>query len=335
MNKWYWILDIRSSSEKINVPTQKRLWQPVALLISLLVLIGCQPPVLTPAPDSSRPAPTSTAEHSDPILETLSSLEQVDDYPLYTMRYIGPYQRAADVGADESAQAARQPAWGCSLFTTFAAPENGLFGRNFDWQYSPALLLFTDPPDGYASVSMVDIAYLGFGEENAVGITDLPIEERWSLLDAPYLPFDGMNEMGLAVGMAAVSPGNMVPDPDKETIGSLGIIRQMLDRAATVDEAIAIMESYNIDMGGGPPIHYLIADASGRSALVEFYKGEMVVIPNENDWHQATNYLRSQADETRQLLLLALRRHRRAHDGVIWPVVHTGCDESFGRRQPA
>ena len=36
-----------------------------------------------------------------------------------------------------------------------------LLGRNFDWYEHPALILFTDPPDGYASVSMVDISYLG------------------------------------------------------------------------------------------------------------------------------------------------------------------------------
>ena len=35
------------------------------------------------------------------------------------------------------------------------------YGRNFDWEFSPALLLFTDPPDGYASVSMVDLTFLG------------------------------------------------------------------------------------------------------------------------------------------------------------------------------
>ncbi|MFN2108942.1 MAG: hypothetical protein ACK2UI_04720, partial [Anaerolineae bacterium] len=46
-------------------------------------------------------------------------------------------------------------------------------------------------------------------------------------------------------------------------------------------------------MGGGPAIHYLIADATGKAVLVEFYKGEMVVIPNERAWHQATNFLLS------------------------------------------
>ncbi len=60
------------------------------------------------------------------------------------------------------------------------------------------------------------------------------------------------------------------------------------------------MESYNVDMGGGPPLHYLIADASGRSVLVEFHRGEVEVIPNEKPWHLATNFLRSAAGESAQ-----------------------------------
>ena len=51
-------------------------------------------------------------------------------------------------------------------------------------------------------------------------------------------------------------------------------------------------------MGGGPPIHYLIADVSGRAVLVEFYQGEMQVIANEEPWHQATNFLRSTVGES-------------------------------------
>ncbi len=166
-----------------------------------------------------------------------------------------------------------------------------LYGRNFDWEYSPAVLLFTDPPDGYASVSMVDIAYLGFRRGRAGTLCDLPIIERRALLDAPFMPFDGMNEHGLVVGMAAVPPGQMRPNPDKETIGSLMVIRRILDHASHINEALALFENYNISMQGGPPIHYLIAASSGRSVLVEFYQGEMVVIPNESPWHLATNFL--------------------------------------------
>lgn len=72
----------------------------------------------------------------------------------------------------------------------------------------------------------------------------------------------------------------------------------MLDQASNVDEALAILQSYNIDFEGGPPLHYLIADTSGRSVLVEFYQGEMVIIPNETPWHLATNFLRASAGES-------------------------------------
>jgi choloylglycine hydrolase len=137
------------------------------------------------------------------------------------------------------------------------------------------------------------MAYLGFDGTEADTLTNLPLNELEELLDAPFIPFDGLNERGLAVGMAAVPPGNMSPDPGKETIGSVMVIRMMLDLASTVDEAIAIFKSYNIDMTGGPPIHYLIADSSGNSVLVEFYQGELVVIPNETPWHLATNFLRA------------------------------------------
>jgi hypothetical protein len=188
------------------------------------------------------------------------------------------------------------PAWACSLFAALGDRDNALYGRNFDWEYSPAMLLFTDPPDGYASVSMVDIAYLGFEGSGASGLLDLPLVDRASLLTAPFLPFDGMNERGLAVGMAAVPPGHMQPDPDKETIGSLLVIRWMLDYASNVDEAVEIIRSYNVDMQGGPPIHYLVADPSGRAALVEFHQGEMVVVYNDDAWHVATNFLRASVD---------------------------------------
>ncbi|MEA3334397.1 MAG: C45 family peptidase [Chloroflexota bacterium] len=236
---------------------------------------------------------------------TLASLEKVDAYPLYTMQYHGDYVRNETACAPER-DSLFSTDWACSLFAVLGDRDNMLFGRNFDWQYSPALLLFTDPSEGHRSVSMVDIAYLGFAGENARDLLDLPLNERRSLLRAPFLPFDGMNERGLVVGMAAVPPGNKSPDPAKDTVGSLGIMRKILDGAATVGEAVAIMEGVNIDFGGGPSVHYLIADAAGRSVLVEYYRGDMVVIPNDELWQAATNFLRSAAGATAEV---QCRRH--------------------------
>jgi len=253
-------------------------------------------PVSTPIPTLLPPQPDDAQGFSAPELATLASLQQVDSYPLYVMHYQAGYDLGASVleGVGRFVDADRigpVPSWACSLFAALGDEETRLYGRNFDWRFSPALLLYTDPPDGYASVSMVDIEYLGFGRDSLPRLTELSLEELRGLLGAPHIPFDGMNDQGLSVGMAAVPSGGMRPDPDKETVDSLGVIREMLDHASNVDEAVAILQSYNIDMGVGPPLHYLIADRSGRSILAEFYQGEMVPTPGEEPWQQATNFL--------------------------------------------
>lgn len=267
----------------------KWIWTLTAILI---LLTSCS----APATDISQTQPTLTPNEAETA--TLRSLQQVDDYPLYTMRYYGTYPELTfsyelpDLSQPMavSAQMSCRVAWGCSLFAALGNEDDRLFGRNFDWRFSPALLLFTDPVDGYASVSMVDMEYLGFEGDRSKNLTDIPLEERRTLLDAPSLPFDGMNEKGLAVGMAAVPEEDMPFDPRKKTLDELEAIREILDHARTVDEAIEILGSYNIDMGS-IPIHYLIASASGESALVEFYQGEMVVFHNESPWQVATNFL--------------------------------------------
>lgn len=238
--------------------------------------------------EQAKTAGLTTAE-----IQTLASLTQVDDYPLYTMHYYGDYVQSG-AGDRRSTTAPAPPTWACSLFAALADPASRLYGRNFDWNYSPALLLYTDPPDGYASVSIVDIAYL-VDADKVKQLTTLPLAERQGLLGAPALPFDGMNEAGLAIGMAAVPSGDVPADPAKPTIGSLGVMRAVLDHAATVDEAVALLQQYNLDWGGGPPLHYLIADRSGYATLVELYEEQVVLIPNEQPWHLATNFLRAAA----------------------------------------
>ena len=282
---------------------QKIAW--VILIIELLCLMaGCSPiiineqaapfptlnPGITPIPESNQSPGLSPDQFA-----SLNSLERVDEYPLYTMQYYGAYQQDANAISNwipRSCLTALQPAWGCSLFAAFGDGKDMFYGRNFDWRYSPALLLFTDPPDGYASVSMVDIGYLvpPVLTDKISALTDLSVQDRQFLLDAPAWPFDGMNDQGLVVGMAAVMDSRAPHDPAKPTIDSLDVIRQILDRARNVDEAVEILDSYNIDMGS-VPLHYLIADRSGRAVLVEF-SNEMVVIPNVSPWHLATNHSR-------------------------------------------
>jgi len=223
---------------------------------------------------------------------TLSSLHKVDDHPLYVMTYYGDYDFEKSLLADTQWQPSYLEmacGWACTCFSSFNEEGAPLFGRNFDWHDHPALLLFTDPPDGYASVSMVDIAYLGFGRG------DPSWGARRRLLQAPYMPFDGLNERGLVVGMMAVSEADAPHDPQKVTLDSLQAIRLLLDDAQDVDEAISLLDNYNIAWDGGPPLHYLIADVAGHSAVVEFVDGQMEVLRNEQPWQVATNFVISVA----------------------------------------
>lgn len=308
----------------MNPDWERKVFLSLFLLVVLAGGVGCSlenqfnrsegTHNITPIPYFSSPPPviasiTSTPGLSDDQIKTLVSLRKVDDYPLYTMVYGGSYELLDELAVDQDTRLwhASQVRWGmpadwaCSLFAAIADRKTLYFGRNFDWEYSPALFLFTDPPEGYASVSMVDIAYLGFDPGDFNSLTDLPVDQRQPLLSAPMWPFDGMNETGVAIGMAAVPSAEQVYDPSREDIGSLEIMREILDHAANVAEAISIFKHFNIIFEGGPALHYLVADSSGDSILVEFIHGELQLIVSENPWHLATNFLVNSADKTEGL----------------------------------
>ena len=264
--------------------------------ILLLLLTSCSGsvPAISATPTLS-PSPTEYLDGLSPDeIASLRSLEMLDDYPFYTMHYVGSYEYP-----QTSSAWSLESDFSCSLFAAMGSVGDMYYGRNFDWSISPALVLFTDPPDGFASVSMVDLEFLGIRPEASKTLTDLPLLERTALLSAPSMPFDGMNEYGLTIGMAAL-PGDYqehaIYDPSKPTIGSIGIIRQVLDHARDVDEAVTLFERYNIDFRGGPLIHYLIADPGGKAVLIEFYQGEMILLPNEAPWHMVTNHFRCNAE---------------------------------------
>ena len=311
------------------------------LVAAVLLLIACSaaapesPTVmaLTPIAATAPRADGLTAEEA----ATLGSLAKVDDYPLYTMRYYGTFPAARSSEVTETSGIPASTGWACALFAALGDPQNRLYGRNFDWHFSPALLLYTAPSDGYTSVSMVNLEYFGFSDRTTGRVVDpmtLSLAERRSLLTTPSMPFDGMNAAGVAIGMAAVSQADERHDPDKPTIGEIAVIREILDHAGSVAEAVAILKQYNIDWEGGLPLHYLVADRSGRAALVEIYGGEIAVIPESDSWHAATNFTRSAVtgDAAGQCPRYdTLVRKLTAARGAL---SSDGCPGSVARRRP-
>lgn len=229
----------------------------------------------TPAPAEDTPAPDRSAtavlrQTPDEIARTAGSLRLVDGtLPLYEMTYHGGYDAEAPLTDAELARKA--DGWACSLFH-----RPGEFGRNFDWDPNPAMIVHARPPGAHASLSLVDVSYL----LDAPGPPDLDDPgDRRRLAHAVLAPFDGVNDQGLAVGLAQ-APDARLPGrtPGRVTVSGVRIIRLLLDRAATVPEAIALMRRYDLDFTGGPQLHYLIADRSGRSAVVEYAGGRLNVI---------------------------------------------------------
>jgi predicted choloylglycine hydrolase len=229
-------------------------------------------------------------------VRTMATLEKVDDYPLYTMRYRGEYffdffaERGTEWSLYQKAYKMTNPD-ACTSLAALNPQGDAVFGRNFDWQHKSSLLLFTEPPEGYASVSMVDLYYLGLE-----GMQEIPWSKRFILLASPYATIDGMNECGVAIAQNMVPRRNTPKDPNKPTLLNSQIIRLVLDHAADVDEALTLIQKYNVDFAN-VCVHFHIADASGKSAIVEYVDGGISIVRDDNLWQVSTNYLFSEPQQ--------------------------------------
>lgn len=233
-------------------------------------------------------------------LRTLATLEQVGDEALFTMEYKGDYglTELLETGVSSDAELVEfivervlkgiplefdLPDLGCSTFAAELSDGTPVFGRNFDMYDSPALLLRTRPKDGYDSISMVNLAYIGYSAEH------LPTDIASSVmaLAAPYVPLDGVNEKGLAVGVLLIDTEPTNQQTDKVDLTTTSAIRLLLDRAATVEEAVELLRGVDMHASANSCYHFHIADTNGGSVVVEYIGDEMSVI----DSRLATNFL--------------------------------------------
>ena len=229
------------------------------------------------------------------FIKAASSIEKLED-GLYSMEFHGDYgfeDFLAQGGAASDSELAdymisflsrgfykiesdvQTGAFGCS--TICVADEHGttFFGRNYDWEECQTMIVHTKPEDGYESISTCCLDFLGFSEDYA---PDGSMIERMQTLAAIYVPLDGMNEKGLVVAdLMAGDKEETHQKTEKPDLTTTTAIRLLLDRAANVDEAIALLRQYDMNSSIGSAHHLSLADASGRSAVVEYVDGEMLV----------------------------------------------------------
>ncbi len=163
---------------------------------------------------------------------------------------------------------------GCSTFA--GALENGeyILGRNFDVDPCPSVLVRTRPADGYASLSMVNLHYLGLPYDK------LPLTDASTpyLLAAPYKPLDGINEKGLAIAVLSAKDHVTCQQTGKIGLTTTSAIRVALDNCATAQEVIELWSQFDMYPSRGSNYHFHLRDLTGESVVIEYANGEMQVI---------------------------------------------------------
>jgi hypothetical protein len=271
----------------------------VSLLIAFLILVNNIPPNYLFSPDFSgtqwysytKPVRESTGKGLD-TLKTINSLKK-EGNNFYSITFSGDYSSILEANNKKCMEESIRMRRNCSLFTSFADSAHYLFARNFDnpqgWKCK-SLVCRTHPSDGYASLSLVRLADLGF--DVSEDLENLSYARKKELVNVVFYTPDGINEKGVVVALASVDAQRIREDTGKAFINCTYLIREILDHAKNIEEAISIIKKYNImnDVWSGSlDQHLLLADASGRSVVAEISEGEFRFIPNTANWQATTN----------------------------------------------
>jgi penicillin V acylase-like amidase (Ntn superfamily) len=153
-----------------------------------------------------------------------------------------------------------------------------LVGRSMDWPESTEPLVIAFPRGRDRDGGRLD---------DVVVVAENPL--RWtsrygSVVASIYGvgTIDGINEKGLAAhGLYLESTDLGSRDVTKPGLQNALWAQYLLDQAATVDEALALMDDIQLILaharGFDATIHLALEDASGDSAIIEFAEGRPVV----------------------------------------------------------
>lgn len=190
---------------------------------------------------------------------------------------------------------------GCSAFACPDSRSNDyLMGRNFDFNHFapgttnremiPVIAVHTAPAGGKKSVSFVDGKFVDYNQ----GFYTDKNSDLSMLMALPYLLLDGINEDGFAVSVLKLDGlPTKQEDADKPTIFTTVAMRMLLDRASTVQEAIGMLEKYNMCMDKEKAsYHFFMADATGDYAIVEYTNADTLKHPNKMEALQGNDTLR-------------------------------------------
>lgn len=222
-------------------------------------------------------------------LTTIGSFESVGNF--YCMDYTGDYNELLNMMDDlmTGNSSSTFDSFECSLFSANGNENYQIFGRNFDNPENDVLLTRYSPPDAYKSLAFTRLNDCGY--QNGTNFNNLTLSQKLPLLYAAYFVPDGINEFGLSCGLASVSSVQVSIDPLKDTIFVTRLIREILDHAKTVEEALQIANNYNVFDNGINTIshHVLVGTPDGESLILEYHNGAFHAVNTNEYWQVLTN----------------------------------------------
>jgi len=257
------------------------------LTAAALLLPGCGDAVTPPSQTEASSQQTAQPADASGVTVEVTAEEKQLTPGLSAVGYEGEYGLDAFLEAGGAASDAevveflstylsgavpsiRTGGFGCSALSVPSPEGHALFGRNFDWSACEALIVQSVPAEGYASISTINLDFLGHY------LDKFPAQAR--TLAALYAPLDGMNEKGLCVAVLMIQDNASIhQDTGKPDLTTTTAVRVLLDKAANVEEALALLGQYDLHASMGMMVHFAIADAAGHSVAVEYIGNEMVV----------------------------------------------------------
>lgn len=222
--------------------------------------------------------------------------------------------------------------FGCSTLSVPGKDGGYLFGRNFDWNSCNGLIVSAKPDEGYASVSTVN---MDFVQSGGIDISKMP--DNVQAIIGLYAPLDGMNEEGLCVAVNMIQDSDTVEQKtDKPDITTTTAVRLLLDQAATVEEAVQLLNQYDLHASMGMMIHFALADAEGNSVVVEYINNEMTV----TETPAVTNFYLTDGDkygigteqshERYDILRKTLEEHKNMTEAEVRDALDSVSKDNFG-----
>jgi choloylglycine hydrolase len=196
--------------------------------------------------------------------------------------------------------------------TTFCYADGGtrVFGRNYDWNFG----------DGMVVVNKRNVMKRALVEPRPASWTSKYGSITFNQYGREF-PTGGMNEKGLVVELMWLDDAQYPAGDGRGSLPTLQWIQYQLDNCATVKDVLLTDRLVRIAFNGPSKLHFLVADATGDVATIEFllgariaHRGAELVYPvlTNDTYDRSLEYARKVGPKTGKSGAASLDRFARA-----------------------